>query len=400
MLNGAAALAVGNVVGAALGFAIAVLIGRVTGETGLGVYAAAAAWIFPVGLLVDAGVSAPLTREAAAYPLRAGSLLRAALRARLVMGGAAMFALFALAPVLTGTPQAADALRWGAPLVLLNPAVSAYTAVFRARRQMRHAALLNVGMLGGQTALTALALLAGWGVVGAVIANVVSSAGQLAAAHLTYRRDNLPTDSATVNPWPMVRAAWPFALAAVLAALQMRMGTALSEIWAGAAAAGLYAAAYRFIEAARLIPQAGFDALLPTLSALRDQPDAFARQARQMGIRVALYGVAFGVGCWLLADWFVPLAFGADFAPAGDLLRGMGVALLPMSLKYWAGVAWIARGHERRVTQLNAVGLAAQFIYSALLIPAYGASGAAFALVLGETTGAALLLWGKPQTPR
>lgn len=399
-MSGAAFLAVGNIVGAALAFALAVLIGRATGELGLGTYAAAAAWLFPVSLMVDAGLSGLLTRESAADPSRAVGLLRAAVRARLMLGSVTAVLLMVCAPWMTGTPGAADALRLGAPLVLLNPLVGAYTAALRARRQMRRAAALNVGMLAAQVGLTLGALGLGWGIPGAMLANVASSGLQLIVAWALNRRDGLTDDGSTPPMSSLLRAGWPFALAAVLAATQMRMGTALSEAWAGAAAAGMYAAAYRFIEAARLIPQAGFDALLPTLAAARGDSRLFARQAQRAGVLVGLYGAAFGIGCFLLASWFVPLAFGESFAPAGILLRGMGFALLPMSLKYWAGVAWIARGRERRVTWLNGLGLAAQLVYSVVLIPAYGAAGAAYALVLGEFTGAALLMWGRPDSPQ
>jgi O-antigen/teichoic acid export membrane protein len=279
------------------------------------------------------------------------------------------------------------------PLLLLNPLVAAYTAVFRAFGHLRRTAALNVAMLAAQTALTVVALGLGWGVAGAMLANVASSGAQALAAHRLYRRDRLPTSPETVAAWGLVRACWPFALAAVLAALQMRMGTVLSEAWAGAATAGLYAAAYRFIEAGRLIPQAAFDALLPALSASREHPERFAGLARRVGVRVAGYGVLFAIGCAVLGGWAVPWAFGAPFAPAGDLLRWVGLAALPMAVKYWAGVVWIARGQERRVTTLNALALAAQAAYSAALIPAYGLSGAGAALLLGELTGAVLLGW-------
>ncbi len=349
-MSGTAALAVGNLLGAVLGFALSALIGRGVGEAGLGAYATAAAWVFTLGLVVDAGVSARLTRDIAATPQRARALLEAAMRARLALGLLCAVGAWVFAPVLTGSPAATDALRVGVPLLLLNPLVAAYTAVFRAFGHLRRTAALNVAMLAAQTALTVVALGLGWGVAGAMLANVASSGAQALAAHRLYRRDRLPTSPETVAAWGLVRACWPFALAAVLAALQMRMGTVLSEAWAGAATAGLYAAAYRFIEAGRLIPQAAFDALLPALSASREHPERFAGLARRVGVRVAGYGVLFAIGCAVLGG----------------------------------------RGQERRVTTLNALALAAQAAYSAALIPAYGLSGAGAALLLGELTGAVL----------
>lgn len=399
MRSGVAALAVGNLTGAVLGFFIAVLIGRGTGEEGLGAVATAMAWIFPLSLVVDAGLSAPLIREVAAIPTRMAGIMRATLQARGLLGMAVCGFLILAAPLLTSTLSASDALRVGAPLVLLNPLVGTYTAAFRARQRLWRAAALNVGMLILQVIFTILALSAGWGVAGVMLANVASSGVQLAVAWGWYRRDSTPDDRLTPPVWGRVRAAWPFALASVLAAIQMRMGVALTEAWAGAAAAGLYAAAYRFIEAGRLIPQAGFDALLPALSAVRDKSQHFKATAWGAGRFVTLYGAMFALGCFALGGWVIPLLFGDSFAPSGNLLRVMGVGLLPMSLKYWAGVVWIARGEERRVTRLNAVALAAQLVLSAILIPTYGAAGATLALILGESIGAGLMLMNRPFSP-
>lgn len=391
--SGVAALAVGNILGAALGFLIAVLLGRETGDVGLGVYATASAWIFPLSLAVDAGLSAPLTRDAAATPANTAGLVRVTLLARWLLGSIICLLLIIFAPFLTNAPASTVALRVGAPLVLLNPLVGTYTAVFRAHGRLQRVAALNIGMLTAQVFLTVIALGIGWGVMGAMLANVVSSGVQVLAAWGLYRRDSWTDNGVNFPLWGRIFAAWPFALASVLAAIQMRMGVALTELWVGAAAAGFYAAAYRFIEAGRLIPQAGFDALLPALSAVRHDPAQFTAQTRRAGLMVSGFGIIFSLGCLLFAGWGVPFLFGDAFAQSGDLLRGMGVALLPMSLKYWAGVVWIARGEERRVMRLNALALVGQLALSAVLIPLYGVSGAALALVGGEVLGAFLLVW-------
>src|SRR5690606_28302176 len=60
---------------------------------------------------------------------------------------------------------------------------------------------------------------------------------------------------------PLLRRAWPFALAAILAALQARTGTILLERLTDTTQVGYYAAATRFVEAARMIPNALFGAL-------------------------------------------------------------------------------------------------------------------------------------------
>ncbi|MBC8172002.1 MAG: oligosaccharide flippase family protein, partial [Anaerolineae bacterium] len=58
-------LLTGNAGSAMLSLLLSVLIGRALGKDGLGVYAAALAWVYPVALLADAGLSTLITRDLA-----------------------------------------------------------------------------------------------------------------------------------------------------------------------------------------------------------------------------------------------------------------------------------------------------------------------------------------------
>jgi PST family polysaccharide transporter len=393
-----AALMGSNVIGALLGFAISVLIGRASGEIGLGVYAASVAWIFPLALFVDAGVGTLISRDLA-YPNAPSSwaYVRAATAARFLLGLPILAVLYLFAPYLTGSPLADEGLAISAPLVIMIPMVSVFTAIFRARGQMRYPAMLNVGMLLAQVALTAVVFSAGWGVIGALRVNFVTTLGQLiVAALIWYWRFAEPDSGPAVNVRDLLRRAFPFAVAAVIAAVQMRLSIILLERVVSPEQAGTYTAAARFIEAGRLVPQAVFDAMLPFLTMMAAQPQVFKRTFGMSLRGLAAYGVVFGLLIWLLAYALIGLFFGQQFDASAEVLRVLAWSLLPMSLKYLRGLYWYALRRENWVNTVSLLALIGQIAASLVVLPAYGAIGAAWVMLVSETIAAAVLWLAKP----
>jgi PST family polysaccharide transporter len=277
--------------------------------------------------------------------------------------------------------------------------VSVFTAIFRARGQMRYPAILNVGMLLAQVALTAVAFGAGWGVIGALRVNFVTTLGQLiVAALIWYWRFAEPDGgrAVPVNVRELLRRAFPFAVAAVIAAVQMRLSIILLERVVSPEQAGTYTAAARFVEAGRLVPQAVFDAMLPFLTMMAAQPQVF-RRTFGMSLRgLAAYGLVFGILIWLLAYALIGLFFGQQFDASAEVLRVLAWSLLPMSLKYLRGLYWYAMRRENWVNTVSLFALLGQIAASLVILPAYGAIGAAWVVVFSEAIAAAVLWLAKP----
>jgi O-antigen/teichoic acid export membrane protein len=235
-------------------------------------------------------------------------------------------------------------------------------------------------------------LAAGGGVRAALIVNTLTSAGQLGAAWLIYRwRFALPVTGPLPPARDLLRRAWPFALAGVLAALQARLGLLLLEQIAGTGETGYYAAASRFVEAGRLAPQALFTALLPALAALTAQPGALSRLFRRVLIGVSLYAGALALALTALAEPALRLAFGAAFVPAAPALVIGAWGLLAALPRAALTLYWYARAGERFVNGVLAAMLAGQAALGLWLIPLHGAAGAALALALAEAGGLAAL---------
>lgn len=394
-----ATLLLSNIGSAALSFVLSVLVGRALGQDGLGVYAAAMAWVFPLSLAADFGLSTLITREVAQRPAEAEAYLRAATLARLWLGGGLLLATLLLAPALSRDAAVARGIQISAPLIIILPFFGLFTAVFRARDVMWPIPWLNLGMLLAQVALTAAVFGIGGGVGAALIVNTLTSAGQLAAAWWLYRRVIAPGLAEAVGrgraieALALLRLALPFALAGLLAALGTRLNTILLEQWTSAGEVGYYTAAARFVEAGRMIPNALFGALFPLLAALTTQPDVMRRTFRRALLALGVFGGGAGMAGLLLADLAIRLAYGDAFAPAVPALRIALWALLPGLLRGGLSLYVYARGGERLVNGVTAVMLLLHLLLGALLIPAGGAYGAALVSLIAESAALALLWW-------
>jgi O-antigen/teichoic acid export membrane protein len=390
-------LLVSNGGSAVLAFALSVIIGRVLGENGLGIYAAALAWIYPLSLITEFGLGTLITRDIAQASEKTEEYVQASILARLLIGGGLMLLVWLLAPLLSADAAVVQGMRLSVPMIVLVPLYGTFTAIFRARQVMQPIAILNLGMLLAQVLLTASVFLAGWGIQAAFVVNVLTSAGQVLAAWWIYRRDFRQDGRDSSHPdiaiGKLLRRALPFAIAAILGAMQLRLNFILLETFAGTPVVGQYAAASRFVEAATMIPAALFGALFPVLSEMKNEPLKLSRLMRGIQVGLMVYALCLAIGAWLFGDSVINLTYGTRFADSILLLQVQVWSLLPGLLKSSHILYWYALGYEQHVNIITAIVLLLQFGLSLWLISNYGAVGAAVVMIVTESTSL-IMLWG------
>ncbi|MBN8634841.1 MAG: oligosaccharide flippase family protein [Anaerolineae bacterium] len=376
-----------NLGGALLLFVLSALIGRTFGSPGLGVYAVALAWVYPLSLVVEFGLTTLMTRAISADSTQIPAYMESITVARLLLGGGALIAFYLAAPLISRDPVVITALQISAPLIVIQPFYSQFTSVFKAQGRLWTIPALNLGMIGAQVVLTAIALANGGNILHALSLNTVTSAGQLVAAWWLYQRLTLAEQARLplslgrggwgVRLVTLLRAAFPFALAAIFAALQARMVILLLE--QQVIEAGYFSAANRFIEAAKLLPNAFFAALFPLIGSASVQ-GAF----RPAALGLAAFGLVAGIGFTVTAPLLLTLVFGGGFQPAVPTLIVLGWSLLFFALRGARTIYWYAHSGEHFVNGVNAFAVVAIFVLSAALIPAYGAVGGAVAVLLTD----------------
>jgi O-antigen/teichoic acid export membrane protein len=418
-------LLLSNLGSAALAFLLSVLIGRELGAAGLGIYATVMAWIFPLSLVAEFGLGTLMTRDVAQDPSVSGRYIRLAVNARLWIGGGLTLLMMIGAPLVSHNPDVARGLQLSAPLILIFPLFGTYTAILRARQIMWPIPWLNIGMLVIQVLITAIILQLGGQVLSTFVINTLTSFGQLLALWWIWQRWFDPTAAAwfsrmgrllqsdhefriwwrAIRGWwiqewiifkssaiPLLRLAWPFALAGLLAAVQVRIGIVLLERLAAPEEAGAYAAASRFSEAARVIPNALFGAVFPMLATVAQERHQLQRLFSRLFVGLTGYalliGLIFQFGASLILQW----TYGAAFEGSAVLLQLIMWILLPGLLRNGATLYWYAVGRERFINTITVLMLGIQMVISFTIIPTTGAIGAVIALAIVEVLGLAIIL--------
>lgn len=348
------ALLISNGGSAFLSFLLAVLIGRFYGETGLGTYASVLAWIFPLSFLVEFGFGTLITRDVAQTPQLAPHFIRLTGQFRLIVGG-----IIILGILLVSTSNYSDmnfltGLQISAPLILILPAYSTYTAIFRAHQRMIPIAFLNLGMLIAQVILTGIVILSTMPLTTLFIVNTVTSLGQLGVAIWIYQRYFRTKEKSVQNLHlrQLITQARPFAIAAIISALQARFSIIWLESNSTPIIVGYFVAALRFVDASRMIPNALFGAIYPALAQLANQADALKRLFIRIMAGLFLYSLI--VACLFLfaGQTIVSLTFGESFVPSTSALALLGIGLIPSLLRSGWILYWYALGRESLVNRL------------------------------------------------
>lgn len=373
-----------NLSSAIFGLLISVAIGRALGSQGLGRYSLVLAWTFSLGIFAEFGLNALVTREVARQRERADPYLVASFVAKTALSLVLIAALFIAAPLVSREDETIVALRLGTILILLSALYGSLTAIFRAFERMAPILILNVGGLALQLVGT-LALIANdQGVIPLVALAVEIQALQLVAAMMIYRVAFPHEDKSRMERGliaQMLRAAFPFAVAGIISAVEMRANYVLLGLLQDVRAVGWYSAASRFTEAAKMLPNAFFGAIFPAFAALGGSAQSQFRHSRW-----ALLLFAFGIALALsvLAQPILALSFGSAFEGAQATLIILAWSLVPGLANGLTMLFLYTRGDESFANKVFALSLLIQLALAFPLIRLFGATGAAFAALAGD----------------
>jgi O-antigen/teichoic acid export membrane protein len=177
----------------------------------------------------------------------------------------------------------------------------------------------------------------------------------------------------------------------VMSLLNLRLDFILLTVMTSPAVLGVYAVASKFAELVRILGMALQYVFYPKFA--KDTRAQAAETARRLMPRLALLSSAIVVPLWVAAGFvipaFYPSAFDAAVTPTRIILLGLvldGVAGVITGFLYGVGRPGLN-------SLAMAGGLAATVLLDLLLIPSFGAVGAAIASAVAYTTTALALLW-------
>lgn len=217
--------------------------------------------------------------------------------------------------------------------------------------------------------------------------------GQTLVALLSYRlcSASLPDFRLfpSIDVFPLLRVAFPFAAMTTLSVLTSRLGIFAVSTFIGAPETGLFASSVRVTEALKLGHYAVLGASLPMLS--RGAIDSFKRFRSSLWMMLVVSALLAGVAAFLARPLSV-LLFGPEFASASDALVILVWSLVPYTVGAFLSVALVARGRETDLLKAMSIALLVFVLLYFFLTRQHGMVGAAWAALVGESIQAIILV--------
>ncbi|MEZ5230195.1 MAG: flippase [Acidimicrobiales bacterium] len=395
LLANTAALVVGRLVIAVLGWSGTVLIARDLSTEAFGQFTLVFSLLGMLSIVTDLGVGriviGGLVGDAPDRDRLAGTyiLLRTTLG---LLGYALALAVVTLADYPDPVPKATAVA--GLIVVLATPS-SAYDAAFQVTGRLARIAVADtLGQLA-QIALTVALVVRGSSLVWYTVPGVLNAAlvmlWKVPASHrlipFRYRVDLRLW-------WVMLKEAVPLSAGAAFATLYYRVDSIMLASIADFEAVGLYGVAYKFVDLVHFIPGSLTVAILaPLAAAWPERTDEFLGHIRSGAMLLAVIGGGVVVGVWLFAEPAVSLLYGSEFAPAG-LATSLAVSGEVLAFGSALLIAvMISVGRQKAYPLITLAGLGVNIAANAVLIPRFSIEGAAAATLGTESLVLAILLW-------
>jgi len=197
-------------------------------------------------------------------------------------------------------------------------------------------------------------------------------------------RRSVPPNVVSQNTAVWIRSALSLAFLALLNLIPQHAGILMLGWMRGAEEVGLYKVAY---QTASLIPfglMAVNTAIAPTLAQLYAVGER--AKLRKVMFTASTVATAFALPLVLLftlrGAWFLSLAFGETFATSATALTVLTVGELVNATTGPVGLLLLMSGHESKAVISIAIGVGANVLFSALLIPLWGIKGAAISFAI------------------
>jgi PST family polysaccharide transporter len=339
------------------------------------------------------GLDTIVVRDLARADAAAAEILGTTLRLRL-LAGAALWAISILAAYVLNVAQPTIVLLVGiVGCGALFQAVDTIDLWFQSRHESRKTVVpkLIAHLLTNGLRVVAIVLNATIEVFAILVAAELAAGALL--LFLSYRRSG----TSMSWKWSAARAAgllaesWPLLLSGVAIMIYSRIDHVVLGHLRGPEDLGIYAAALTIAEAWNFIPMLVAISVAPALSRLRSLDPAqyqlrFTQLLRIVGVSTLLVAVITAIA----SPWLVAILFGDPYSRAVDVLRVAVFALPFLSLGVLTSL-WLTNERMTKVALGRAAfGAIVKIATTVLLVPYYGAMGAAIATVITQFCAAVL----------
>jgi O-antigen/teichoic acid export membrane protein len=367
-----------------LSLLLIMVVARKLGPELMGVYAFGLAFVGIFHIFVNFGLEPYIQREVSRHPETAGRLMSQ------VFGVKSVVYFFSVVLILIiGLALTDDVLKqqivWilsGAMFFQTN--LAATNAFFRGFQKASYEAAVRMSLRLIYTSAGLYAILSGQGLLTLVSLELVAQASACFFAWFIFiKRIGNPFHALHLDSLKEIMvAAWDFSLIRIIQTIFNSIDLIILSIIAGDRATGLYSAAARLTGAFGFIPNAFSGAFLPVLSrkAVEDKSE-FIEIFKPFFNYLLLLGAGTAAVIAAISDNLIIFLFGNGFIQAAPTLRLLAIAMTLTFANWPLTSAIIALNKERQILYAFSICAAVNIVLNLILIPLFGAEGAAWAAV-------------------
>lgn len=379
-----------RVLAAGLGFLFTFILARVYGANGSGLFFLAAAVVSVPTVVARLGLDSAMVRFVGASSARGdwesvAGLYRRALRITLGLAFALTVAVIAgartVASVVFSEPELTEPLRVAALAIAPLASTSLYAALLRAVGKPAQAAAVRLVVVP-LVATPGLLALAGLGVIGAVAAQVIASVTAVVSGAVLWRRavPRLHAVRGQFDTRTLLQTSIPLFWVSAMDMVSTWTDTTVLGLWADSADVGIYSIAARLALTLSFVLFAVNTVVAPRFAALYDRGAyrELGALLRRSTALASFFTVPLAVVIVIRAEWILG-QFGPAFPAGAGVLVVLTIGQVVNVLTGTVGTVLAMTGHER-LLQYNLWGSTTlNLVLNLLLVPAYGAMGAAVA---------------------
>lgn len=378
LARNAVSLALGGIVAQIAFTLLEVLIARKLGAEAYGIFVTAYAWTVLGAFFMEWGTPLWTIQEGSRNHARLPGLMGAGLSVNFVMFGLLYVLLVAVVYAFAPNPVLRlmlILLPYGLILTMQN----VLAAVFSSYQTMQ----VNAFFQGlAPVAILAVYFVYSAGDVGLddVGFAYIIGGGLVTGAWFGYTLRRITPRVSAVGIRETLRSSYQYGLSGILGQIYFKSDVVMLSALAGLKEAGIYAAAFKLVDLVYKVAVLSVRVFAPAIfKASHESDTAFGILASMMMRFLAIAGLLAGIASFVLADELIMLLFGDEYlesVPVLQILGGvMAVKCMMIALQLLLSSIDL---HVERVVGLG-VTVIAHIGANALLIPRFGALGAAFA---------------------
>jgi O-antigen/teichoic acid export membrane protein len=357
------------------------LLARRLGVAGFGTYSVAVSFVTIAVMVIDAGTGKLLTRELSAHETEAPSIVTASLLPKPALTLITLLIALLIAHALGHSGAPANHVALAILIAAMMALATAARAVFHAFQRMEFDAVGEVTERVVTIGLSIAAVLAGYGVVGVLVAMFFGNLADALASWFLVRR-HFVRRLARANGVQIkryLRMGFPLLVTALFSTLYLRANVVILGSTSGNSAAGIFNAAFQLLTLALYIPTVLGVAIFPYFSRLA-HADArtLARATRYGALAMACAGLVAALALILAAGWLVPLIYSSRFVPSVTVLHILALGLPFTFTSALLQQVLIATNRQGIVGRATVYAAVINLALNVLLDRSLGTTGAAY----------------------